>query len=113
MELELSAGLFVPWDGEAWGAPARFLPAPLDDLLVGSGRPVVLGRLAELDGQVRLPAVAAGLALLLAGVVQAARTPVDAPSGGRVRHPGAVGFAGRCALRLRVATALALPCRRC
>ncbi|MER7496742.1 streptophobe family protein [Streptomyces pharetrae] len=74
-----------------------------------SGRPVTLGRLAELDGRVWLPTVVAGLALLLAGVVQAARTPVDAPPGGRVRHPGAVGFAGRCALRLGVATALALP----
>ncbi|WP_318275315.1 streptophobe family protein [Streptomyces pharetrae] len=62
----VTCGLFVPWDGEAWGAPALLLPAPLDDLLVYSGRPVTLGRLAELEGRVWLPAVVAGLALLLA-----------------------------------------------
>ncbi|QIJ61894.1 streptophobe family protein [Streptomyces sp. JB150] len=139
--LGLSVGLFVPWDGEASGILARFLPDPLDDLLADTDQPVTLGRLAELDGRVWLLAVAAGSAMLLAGVVQAVRTPVGGAvsggwgwggavsrdgrdgdggvsrgvrreDGGGVRGGrgrGAVGFAGRCALRLGVVTACALP----
>ncbi|MEU3250244.1 streptophobe family protein [Streptomyces sp. NPDC006997] len=102
--LGVPLGLFVPWDGEASGALTRFLPDPLDDLLVDSDRPVTLGGLAELDSRVWLLGVAAALMMLLAGVLTAARTPV-APVGG----VGAVGFAGRCALRLGGVTALTLP----
>ncbi|HLL33184.1 MAG TPA: streptophobe family protein [Streptomyces sp.] len=117
--LGLSIGLFVPWDGEASGVLARFLPDPLDDLLVDTDQPVTLGRLAELDGRVWLLAVAAGLALLLAGVLQAVRTPVgragrdvrdgDGAASNGVRGRGAAGFVGRCALRLAAVTACALP----
>ncbi|WP_373103433.1 streptophobe family protein [Streptomyces rubrogriseus] len=102
--LGVPVGLFVPWDGRATGQPAGVLPAPLDDLL-GSGaeRPVTLGRLAELDGRVWLLGAAAALMMLLAGVLTAVRTPVT---------PGAarpLAFAGRCALRLGIATAVTLP----
>ncbi|MGX1129614.1 hypothetical protein RKD49_001804 [Streptomyces glaucescens] len=118
--LGTSIGLLVPWHGEAAGALTRFLPDPLDDLLVDSDQRVTLGRLAELDGRVWLLGVAAALAMLAAGVLQAVRTPVEVGaggaggagaggSGGSVRGWGAVGFAGRCALRLGPATALALP----
>ncbi|MFG3156481.1 streptophobe family protein [Streptomyces sp. NPDC048219] len=98
--LGVPIGLFVPWDGRATGVLTRFLPDPLDDLLgTGADEPVTLGRLAELDGRVWLLGVAAASLMLLAGVLTAARTPVaDVP-----------GFAGRCALRLGIATALALP----
>ncbi|MFD0314107.1 streptophobe family protein [Streptomyces flavalbus] len=99
--LGVPLGLFVPWDGEASGALTRFLPDPLDDLLVDGDGPVTLGGLAELDGRVWLLGVAAALMMLLAGVLTAARTPVGGV--------GAVGFAGRCGLRLGVVTALALP----
>ncbi|CAL9621508.1 hypothetical protein SUDANB105_05852 [Streptomyces sp. enrichment culture] len=110
--LGTSIGLFVPWHGEASGVLTRFLPDPLDDLLADSDQRVTLGRLAELDGRVWLLGVAAVLAMLAAGVLQAVRTPVEvgaAGSGGTVRGRGVVGFAGRCALRLGPATALALP----
>ncbi|MFF9282412.1 streptophobe family protein [Streptomyces griseosporeus] len=131
--LGLPVGLFVPWDGAATGELARLLPDPLDDLLVlHADRPVTLSRLAELDGRVWLLGVAAALLMLLAGVLVAGRTPVGAGQGSDVRAavsasgtpdagsvpsahsagpvgPGALGFAGRCALRLGVATALALP----
>ncbi|MEU8733860.1 streptophobe family protein [Streptomyces tendae] len=102
--LGVPLGLFVPWDGRATGALAGVLPAPLDDLL-GSGaqEPVTLGRLAELDGRMWLLGVAAALLMLLAGVLTAVRTPVG-PADAR-----ALVFAGRCALRLGVATAVALP----
>ncbi|MFE6894766.1 streptophobe family protein [Streptomyces sp. NPDC057694] len=94
-------GLFVPWDGRATGALTKVLPHPLDDLLrASSDRPVTLGRLAELDGRVWLLAVAMALMMLFAGVLTAVRSPV-------VRAPW--GFAGRCALRLGVVTALTLP----
>ncbi|WP_309093622.1 streptophobe family protein, partial [Streptomyces sp.] len=105
--LGVPLGLFVPWDGRATGELTRFLPDPLDDLLgAGTDQPVTLGRLAELDGRVWLLAAAAALMMLLAGVLTAVRTPVvrDAPG-----SPGALAFAGRCALRLGAATALALP----
>ncbi|CCK31105.1 hypothetical protein BN159_6726 [Streptomyces davaonensis JCM 4913] len=98
--LGIPIGLFVPWDGEASGPLTQFLPDPLDDLLVDSDRAVTLGRLAELDGRVWLLGVAAAVMMLLAGVLTAVRTPVET---------GTLGFAGRCALRLGIATALALP----
>ncbi|MFF8936476.1 streptophobe family protein [Streptomyces paradoxus] len=101
--LGIPLGLFVPWDGRATGELIRFLPDPMDDLLgAGSERPVTLGRLAELDGRVWLLAVAAGLMMLLAGVLTGVRTPVG-------EEPGVLRFAGWCALRLGLATALALP----
>ncbi|WP_399883391.1 streptophobe family protein [Streptomyces sp. BBFR51] len=102
--LGVPIGLFVPWDGRATGELVRVLPAPLDDLLsAGAEEPVTLGRLAELDGRVWLLGVAAALMMLLAGVLTAVRTPV-APGEAR-----SLAFAGRCALRLGVATALLLP----
>ncbi|MEU7055432.1 streptophobe family protein [Streptomyces sp. NPDC046197] len=101
--LGIPIGLFVPWDGRATGELAKLLPDPLDKLLtVHSDQPVTLGRLAELDGRVWLLGVAAALMMLLAGVLTAVRTPVGTGS-------GALGFAGRCALRLAVVTAAALP----
>ncbi|MGW3139834.1 streptophobe family protein [Streptomyces sp. NPDC001139] len=105
--LGIPIGLFVPFDGKATGALAKLLPNPLDDLLTGkTDQSVTLGRLADLDGRVWLLGVAAAVAMLLAGVLTAVRTPVgDAGA----RGPGALGFAGRCALRLGVVTALTLP----
>ncbi|MFE1458713.1 streptophobe family protein [Streptomyces sp. NPDC058735] len=119
----LPIGLSVPWDGHATGELTRFLPDPLDDLLtMRPDQPVTLGRLAELDRRMWLLGVAAGLLLLLAGVLTAVRTPVVSGAGAagseaggfelggsRAGGSGALGFAGRCALRLGVATALALP----
>ncbi|QWB26512.1 MULTISPECIES: streptophobe family protein [Streptomyces] len=109
--LGVPIGLFVPWDGRATGELTRFLPDPLDDLLVARpDQQVTLGRLAELDGRVWLLGVAAALMMLLAGVLTAVRSPVGSVAGAAaVRGSGALGFAGRCALRLGVATALALP----
>ncbi|MET9412433.1 streptophobe family protein [Streptomyces sp. NPDC002935] len=117
--LGIPVGLFVPWDGKATGELAKLLPDPLDKLLTfDTDRPVTLGRLAELDGRVWLLAVAAALMMLYAGVLTAARTPFvragDAVAGGApgatdVRGEGALRFAGRCALRLGVVTALTLP----
>ncbi|WND38343.1 streptophobe family protein [Streptomyces sp. BB1-1-1] len=102
--LGVPVGLFVPWDGRATGELVGVLPAPLDELLgAGAEEPVTLGRLAELDGRVWLLGVAAALMMLLAGVLTAVRTPVTR---GDARP---LAFAGRCALRLGVATALALP----
>ncbi|MFE9648497.1 streptophobe family protein [Streptomyces sp. NPDC006365] len=102
--LGVPIGLFVPWDGSASGGLVQFLPAPLDELLgLSSDQPVTLGRLAELDGRVWLLGVATTLMMLYAGVLTAVRTPF-------VRERGAaLGFAGRCALRLAIVTALALP----
>ncbi len=117
--LGIPLGLFVPWDGRASGALVKALPDPLDRLLgIRTNQPVTLGRLAELDGKVWLLVVAAALMMLFAGVLTAARTPVvrardqagvpgAAPSA--VRAPRPLGFAGRCALRLGIVTALALP----
>ncbi|MBL3667373.1 hypothetical protein JL475_15520 [Streptomyces sp. M2CJ-2] len=112
--LGLPVGLFVPWEGRATGALLGVLPHPLDDLLrMDSGRPVALARLAGFDGRVWLLGVAAAVTMLLAGVLVAARTPPGTAGGaggaGGVREGGAAGFAGRCALRLGVATASALP----
>ncbi|OIJ85063.1 streptophobe family protein [Streptomyces colonosanans] len=117
--LGVPLGLFVPWDGTATGELAKVLPDPLGRLLsVHTDQPVTLGRLAELDGKVWLLAVAATLMMLAAGVLTAARTPLvrarDAASvPGAVPSvagdPGPLGLAGRCALRLGIVTALALP----
>lgn len=101
--LGVSIGLFVPWDGRATGALTNVLPDPLDTLLsVGTDQPVTLGRLADLEGRVWLLAVAVAVMMLFAGVLVAVRTPVRAGA-------GVLGFAGACALRLGVVTALALP----
>ncbi|MFJ3230567.1 streptophobe family protein [Streptomyces sp. NPDC086787] len=101
--LGIPVGLLVPWDGRATGALATVLPHPLDQLLsVRSDRPVTLARLADLDGRAWLLGVAAASAMLLVGVLTAVRTPART-------GPGALRFAGRCTVRLGVATALALP----
>ncbi|MED7826017.1 streptophobe family protein [Streptomyces chiangmaiensis] len=117
--LGVPIGLFVPWDGQATGELAKLLPDPLDRLLsVRTDQPVTLGRLSELDGRVWLLAVAAALMMLFAGVLTAVRTPLvrsrdaaavpgRAPSAASGRGP--LGFAGHCALRLGIVTALALP----
>lgn len=117
--LGVPIGLFVPWDGKATGELAKLLPDPLDKLLsVDSDQPVTLGRLAELDGRVWLLGVATALMMLFAGVLAATRTPFagqraaapgGTPTAPDVRGPGALGFVGRCALRLGIVTALALP----
>ncbi|MFJ4812520.1 streptophobe family protein [Streptomyces longwoodensis] len=120
--LGVDVGLLVPFDGRASGALTKVLPDPLDDLLGSGGdRSVTLARLAELDGRVWLLGVAAGLMMLLAGVLVGVRTPVGGVGGG-ARGVGAGagpggdggpvrvgGFVGRCALRLGVATAVTLP----
>ncbi|GGW83983.1 hypothetical protein CP966_07635 [Streptomyces galilaeus] len=115
--LGVDVGLFVPWDGRATGVLTRVLPDPLDDVLgAGSDQSVTLGRLAELDYRVWLLAVAAAAMMLLAGVLAAVRSPVGPvragaadPGSGAVRGAGVAGFAGWCAVRLAVVTALALP----
>lgn len=117
--LGIAIGLFVPFDGSASGVLVNVLPDPLDRLLSSADdQSVSLGRLAELDSRVWLLGVAAVLMMLLAGVLAAARTPLARGVGpddidGRVplavRDPGALRFAGRCALRLGVVTAVALP----
>ncbi|MFD8306493.1 streptophobe family protein [Streptomyces sp. NPDC059690] len=115
--LGIPIGLFVPFDGKATGALAKLLPNPLDDLLTAkTDQSVTLGRLAELDGRVWLLGVAAAVAMLLAGVLTAVRTPVGGAArpgtgagGSDVRGSGALRFAGQCALRLGVVTALTLP----
>ncbi|MET7475412.1 streptophobe family protein [Streptomyces sp. NPDC005648] len=107
--LGIPIGLFVPFDGKATGALTKLLPNPLDDLLTAkTDQSVTLARLADLDGRVWLLGVAAALMMLLAGVLTAVRTPVAARAAG-VREGGALGFAGRCAVRLAVVTALTLP----
>ncbi|MGH4027308.1 streptophobe family protein [Actinomycetota bacterium Odt1-20B] len=109
--LGVPLGLFVPWDGTASGQLTQVLPDPVDDLLAGkTDEPLTLGRLAELDGRVWLLGVAAALMILFAGVLTAVRTPVPGRGPGTSgREGGALGFAGRCALRLGAVTALALP----
>ncbi|MFF3851444.1 streptophobe family protein [Streptomyces sp. NPDC002328] len=129
--LGIDLGLLVPWHGHATGALTNALPAPLDDLLTpGTDRPVTLGRLAELDSRVWLLGVATAVLMLLAGVLTAVRMPGGAGgvgaggwgaggwgaggpgsvgSGAGGRGSGVVGFVGRCALGLGVATAVALP----
>ncbi|MFD5266124.1 streptophobe family protein [Streptomyces sp. NPDC058335] len=115
--LGVDVGLFVPWDGRATGVLTRVLPDPLDDVLgTDTDQSVTLGRLAELDGRVWLLAVAAAAMMLLAGVLAAVRSPIGPVSAGAadsgswvVRGTGVAGFVGRCAVRLAVVTALALP----
>ncbi|WP_432445650.1 streptophobe family protein [Streptomyces rapamycinicus] len=112
-------GLFVPWYGRASGALRHVLPDPVDDLLAGPGGDrLTVGRLAGLDGRVWLLVVASVLLMLAAGVLTAARTPVDgfrpSPAGNSRPSPARnysrpLTFAGWCALRLGVVTALALP----
>ncbi|NUS04510.1 MAG: hypothetical protein HOV97_18355, partial [Nonomuraea sp.] len=106
--LGIPIGLFVPFDGRATGVLTKFLPHPLDNLLTAkTDRSVTLGRLADLDGRVWLLGVAAAVMMLLAGVLAAVRTPVGARAS--QAGPGALGFAGRCAVRLGIVTALTLP----
>ena len=109
--LGIPIGLFVPWDGSASGPLVQFLPDPLDKLLSASDdQSVSLGRLAELDSRVWLLGVAAALMMLYAGVLTAVRTPFVRERGvPGDRRVGVLGFAGRCALRLGIVTALALP----
>ncbi|MGV9852254.1 streptophobe family protein [Streptomyces sp. NPDC003442] len=119
-------GLFVPWYGRASGALRQVLPDPVDELLAGpGGERLTVGRLAELDGRVWLLVVASVLLMLAAGVLTAARTPVGgsqpsptgssrpSPTGSSQPSPTGssrpLAFAGWCALRLAVVTALALP----
>ncbi|MDX2950270.1 streptophobe family protein [Streptomyces caniscabiei] len=117
--LGVPLGLLVPWDGRATGALADLLPDPLDELLrVDAGESVTLGRLAELDNRVWLLGLAAALMMLYAGVLTAVRTPfvrgsaaavAGGASGADVRGGSVLGFIGHCALRLGLATAVALP----
>ncbi|MGA6226982.1 streptophobe family protein, partial [Streptomyces umbrinus] len=109
--LGIPIGLFVPWDGSASGPLVQFLPDPLDKLLSASDdQSVSLGRLAELDSRVWLLGVAAALMMLYAGVLTAVRTPfVRARGVPGDQSVGVLGFAGRCALRLGIVTALAMP----
>ena len=104
----------MPWDGRATGELAKLLPDPLDDLLrPRRDEPVTVGRLAELDGRVWLLGVAAALMMLLRGGADGGADAGRERARG-VRAGGGTGFAvrrcrGRCALRLGVATAVALP----
>ncbi|MDX3644189.1 streptophobe family protein, partial [Streptomyces sp. MB09-02B] len=117
--LGVPLGLLVPWDGSATGTLADLLPDPLGELLrVDASEPVTLGRLAELDGRLWLLGLAAALMMLYAGVLTAVRTPfvrglaataAGGASGADVRGGNVLGFMGRCALRLGLATAVALP----
>ncbi|MEV5960060.1 streptophobe family protein, partial [Streptomyces sp. NPDC051987] len=115
--LGIPIGLLVPFDGRATGVLTMVLPHPLDDLLNStSDQSVTLGHLADLDARVWLLGGAAALLMLSAGVFTAVRTPVwprtgPAGAGGASGSGpcGALGFAGRCAVRLGIATALALP----
>ncbi|MEU1620587.1 streptophobe family protein [Streptomyces sp. NPDC005722] len=100
--LAVPLGLFVSWRGTATGELAKVLPDPLDRLLSTSVQePVTPARLAEYDQRVWLLTLAAALMMLAAGALAAARTPLW----GSTR----AGFAGRCALRLGLVTALAFP----
>ncbi|WP_328839989.1 streptophobe family protein [Streptomyces europaeiscabiei] len=117
--LGVPIGLLVPWDGRATGALADLLPDPLDELLrIDASEPVTLGRLAELDSRVWLLGLAAALMMVYAGVLTAVRTPfvrqsaaaaAGGASGADAGGASALGFVGRCALRLGLATAVALP----
>ncbi|MFC7221358.1 streptophobe family protein, partial [Streptomyces polyrhachis] len=105
--LAVPLGLFVPWHGEATGQLKGVLPSPLDELLSAEDSSITLGRLAELDGRVWLLAAACALMMLTAGVLTAARTPYSGVPGTAGQSAGA--FAGRCALWLAAAGAVALP----
>ncbi|WP_372406686.1 streptophobe family protein [Streptomyces luteireticuli] len=100
--LGLPLGLFVPWHGRAAGSLLGVLPDPLDRLLNGGADQTVgVGRLVGLDDRVLLLPAACALAVLLAGVLTAVRTPRGTG--------GAAAYAGRCALALGAVTAVALP----
>ncbi|MGW2354526.1 streptophobe family protein [Actinacidiphila glaucinigra] len=100
--LAVPLGLFVSWRGTATGELAKVLPDPLDRLLSTSAEePVAPARLAEYDQRVWLLTVAAALMMLAAGALAAARTP----RWGATR----AGYAGRCAVRLGLVTAVAFP----
>ncbi|MFE0630140.1 streptophobe family protein [Streptomyces sp. NPDC058864] len=100
--LAVPLGLFVSWRGTATGELAKVLPDPLDRLLSTSVQePVTPARLAEYDQRVWLLTVAAALMMLAAGALAAARTPLW----GATR----AGYAGRCAVRLGLVTAVAFP----
>jgi hypothetical protein len=103
--LAVPLGLFVPWHGKATGPLTGFLPDPMDKLLAGgSGKTITLSGLADLDGRVWLLPVAVVLLMLTAGVLNAANAPI--PPGGR---PPAVRMAAGAAVRLGVASAVAMP----
>ncbi|WP_046501856.1 streptophobe family protein, partial [Streptomyces odonnellii] len=105
--LGIPLGLFVPWDGSASGPPAAMLPDPLDKVLRPSGgEPLTVGGLAELDGRIWLLVASVAVMMLCAGVLAAVRTVRADPDAAR---RGAAVFAGRCALRLGVITAVTLP----
>ncbi|SFF16119.1 hypothetical protein SAMN05216251_10919 [Actinacidiphila alni] len=100
--LAVPLGLFVPWKGQASGPLTAFLPDPVDKLLAGgAGKTITPGALADLDGRVWLLPVAIALMMLVAGALTATRTPLGDST--------KTGFVGRCALRLGIVTALALP----
>ncbi|AYG83720.1 hypothetical protein DWB77_05918 [Streptomyces hundungensis] len=100
--LAVPLGLFVPWSGHATGTLATLLPDPLGRLLdMRADEPVTVARLAQLDDRAWLLALAMACLMLCAGVLAAVRTPVGGRSAGV--------FAGRCALSLAAATAVALP----
>lgn len=99
--LAVPLGLFVPWKGTATGPLATLLPDPVDRLLAGGqGATITPARLADFNERVWLLPVAVALMMLVAGTLTAARTPLG---GSRA------GYVGRCALRLAVVTAVALP----
>ncbi|WNI14941.1 streptophobe family protein [Actinacidiphila sp. ITFR-21] len=99
--LAVPLGLFVPWKGTASGPLASLLPDPVGRFVAGHGGATITpGALADLDGRVWLLPLAAALMMLLAGALTATRTPPEATRG---------RFVAACALRLGVATALALP----
>ncbi|NJQ02078.1 streptophobe family protein [Streptomyces zingiberis] len=94
-------GLFVPWWGWSEGPLGGLLPAPLDQVFTPAAQTVTLGDLAARDGRLWLLPAAAVLAVLVAGVLTAVRTP-------RPASGGTGAFTVRCAVPLSVATGLAL-----
>lgn len=99
--LGVTLGLFVPWHGTANGVLRRALPDPLSDLLSPQSQTITLPRVTELDGRVWLLVVGCALMALTAGVLTATRTPAAGVP--------LLTFTGRCALRLALTTAVALP----
>lgn len=105
--LAVPLGLFVPWQGTASGPLASVLPDPVDKLLSGGeGTTITPGALADLDSRVWLLPVAIALMMLVAGALTATRTPRVDASGAPFSR---TGFIGRCAVRLGLVTAAALP----
>ncbi|MCD0483262.1 streptophobe family protein [Streptacidiphilus sp. ASG 303] len=117
--LAVPVALGTTLTGQATGALAHVVPAPLDRLLsAGTAQDVTLGRLRELDGSLWVLPVAIGLLLLLAGVLAAVRTPVAGPVPGGRGPGGPVGErpspaplreAAAAALRLGLGLAVAVP----